>query len=450
MKIAMLIIGAVGSVIAIFGSLGTVLGGLGSTTGGVLLGNDDIANSASFVVMSGMLALVVAIEALIFSVIGGLAKSRATILMNAIAVLITGLTNIYLYNYLSGSTIAIAGILGIVGSKDGEVNDGAATRTFLTILIIIVLIATSVFSVIIKNGKQVIDSHKNEQQATSQGESSLPAPQPEGPDNEPIANPQLQATSTCKVLDPDIVGTYEGECRNGLANGLGIAKGRDEYRGRFMNGIQHGKGIYIWGEGSEWAGDIYDGENVKGERTGKATYIWRDGSRYEGNMIKGSRHGFGVMLSPKQSYKEGTGDSQGHWEGDLYIEKGIWRYNRFVRQCNTESECIEVVERLKRMAQEKGLPFIGRRTFNIAGGSGTGQSIEIDEDGGTTIKIHGVVSTGVIYKGRFTNPIIAYSDGEGYLIKDNEIYSLDGKGNIKYDCSFSGEACKSALYDVEN
>jgi hypothetical protein len=98
------------------------------------------------------------------------------------------------------------------------------------------------------------------------------------------------------------------------------------------------------------------------------------------------------------------------------------------------------------MAKEK-LPFVGVRRFNLYGGSGTGQSITIDRNGKTTIKVHGTVSTEIIYKGKFSNPITINSYGQiyKYLFKKNKIYELDKNGKTKENCKREGTICESDL-----
>lgn len=80
------------------------------------------------------------------------------------------------------------------------------------------------------------------------------------------------STSQCKVFDVDISLSYSGDCKNGLASGKGLAKGRDLYNGEFLRGEPHGIGAYEWGLESDWAGDQYKGDFVNGERTGFGTY----------------------------------------------------------------------------------------------------------------------------------------------------------------------------------
>ena len=73
-----------------------------------------------------------------------------------------------------------------------------------------------------------------------------------------------QETTGCKVLMNDISGTYKGECKKGLAHGVGEATGKDFlFRREFKNGLPHGQGRYQWANG-----DSYQGEWKKGKMEG--------------------------------------------------------------------------------------------------------------------------------------------------------------------------------------
>ena len=74
----------------------------------------------------------------------------------------------------------------------------------------------------------------------------------------------------CKVLTPAISGTYEGKCKNGLANGKGIAIGTDTYEGQFSKGLADGEGTYKWS-----TGEIYVGEWKAGQRHGIGTFTMK-------------------------------------------------------------------------------------------------------------------------------------------------------------------------------
>jgi hypothetical protein len=106
-------------------------------------------------------------------------------------------------------------------------------------------------------------------------------------------------TGDCKVLIPNLAGTYSGECKKGLAHGNGVAQGIDRYEGNFFKGVPDGKGIYKWADGSS-----YDGEWKNGVREGIGRFVKGDsvaagywkGDKYQGNVklpnykITGSRN----------------------------------------------------------------------------------------------------------------------------------------------------------------
>lgn len=95
------------------------------------------------------------------------------------------------------------------------------------------------------------------------------------------------------------------------------------------------------------------------------------------------------------------------------------------------------------------LPFVGKRYYNFMGGSGTGESINISKNGYTTIKIHGTVSTGIIYQGTYKRMIPVYNN-ENYLmiIGKDAITMLDREGNQEFGCSGEEtEACVEQLYE---
>jgi hypothetical protein len=70
--------------------------------------------------------------------------------------------------------------------------------------------------------------------------------------------------SDCQVKVKELSGSYDGDCKKGLAHGEGTAKGTDQYKGEFRKGLPHGKGIYTWSDGMS-----YDGEFKNGEKQGE-------------------------------------------------------------------------------------------------------------------------------------------------------------------------------------
>lgn len=106
-------------------------------------------------------------------------------------------------------------------------------------------------------------------------------------------NLQLFAQSECKVLLKDLQGTYTGDCKKGLANGEGTAKGKDTYSGEWKKGLPNGHGKYTWA-----TGETYEGEWSKGLKNGHGVYqfkyknkdtlvegIWKN-DIYQGKEIK--------------------------------------------------------------------------------------------------------------------------------------------------------------------
>ena len=68
----------------------------------------------------------------------------------------------------------------------------------------------------------------------------------------------------CKVLDPNLVGTYAGDCKSGKASGIGKAVGKYTYEGEFKYGLPEGKGKL-----TDDHGNYYKGSFKKGKREGE-------------------------------------------------------------------------------------------------------------------------------------------------------------------------------------
>jgi hypothetical protein len=93
------------------------------------------------------------------------------------------------------------------------------------------------------------------------------------------------------VLKKELVGTYVGELKKGLANGKGTAVGQDSYTGDFKKGLPDGQGIYTDSEGN-----IYKGSFLKGYKEGKGELTYKGDNNKESVLI-------------------------GYWEADKYIGK---------------------------------------------------------------------------------------------------------------------------------
>ena len=94
---------------------------------------------------------------------------------------------------------------------------------------------------------------------------------------------------TCKVIPDSLQGTYNGNCKDGLADGRGTATRTDSYSGQFKSGYPDGTGRYTWKNGS-W----YDGEWKHGVYEGKGT-LHQAGTDIAGHEFTGYWHG-GVYL----------------------------------------------------------------------------------------------------------------------------------------------------------
>jgi hypothetical protein len=126
-----------------------------------------------------------------------------------------------------------------------------------------------------------------------------------------LALPAFALAQQCRVVDPELRGSYAGPCANGLAEGIGRASGTAQYEGGFKAGLKHGKGVKTWPNG-----DRYEGEFAEDRKHGVGTYVWGrgpwTGERYEGAYANDRRHGFGVYRWPS---------------GDVYA--GPWDEDRF-------------------------------------------------------------------------------------------------------------------------
>jgi hypothetical protein len=69
----------------------------------------------------------------------------------------------------------------------------------------------------------------------------------------------LHGQFDCKVMVPELQGQYNGECKKGLADGEGSAKGTDTYTGTFRKGYPHGYGVYFYSDGSSYIGTFKKG-----------------------------------------------------------------------------------------------------------------------------------------------------------------------------------------------
>jgi hypothetical protein len=82
------------------------------------------------------------------------------------------------------------------------------------------------------------------------------------------------------VLKKELIGTYVGELKKGLANGKGTAKGADEYTGDFKKGLPDGVGVY-----TDSLGNVYTGAFRNGKKEGRGIMTMANGKT--DSVIKG-------------------------------------------------------------------------------------------------------------------------------------------------------------------
>jgi hypothetical protein len=146
-------------------------------------------------------------------------------------------------------------------------------------------------------------------------------------------------TGECKVKIPGISGTYSGGCKNGLADGKGIAQGVDLYKGQFREGVPHGKG----------------------------TYTWAGGTYYEGSWRYGLKDGKGKLVSTDSIVS-------GYWRADAYIGKEpvpsykVTRSLSVIRSTITKSICAD--NKIKMQFLRAGVPNAGMSDFAFVYNSG--------------------------------------------------------------------------------
>jgi hypothetical protein len=114
--------------------------------------------------------------------------------------------------------------------------------------------------------------------------------------------------------DSTQTGKYTGNYRAGKRHGRGtfIWPDGSKYTGMWRNDLMDGRGTYIGKDGSS-----YDGNWVQGKRSGYGIYTWPNGDRYVGEFLNDKRHGEGKLTAADGSSYEGT------WAGDAPNGYGV-------------------------------------------------------------------------------------------------------------------------------
>lgn len=109
-----------------------------------------------------------------------------------------------------------------------------------------------------------------------------------------------------------------------------VYKNGEHYKGDFINGMLHGKGVYVWANGERYEGDFFFNR-----RTGKGLYYWPSGERYEGEFVDGKLEGWGVYTWPDGAFYEGEFADNKRTGKGVYVwsmidhEKNKKKYSRF-------------------------------------------------------------------------------------------------------------------------
>jgi hypothetical protein len=180
----------------------------------------------------------------------------------------------------------------------------------------------------------------------------------------------------CKVFDPELQRSYVGDCKDGLADGFGEARGTAHYRGEFRAGRKHGKGVKTWPA----SGDRYEGEFVEDRKEGTGIYTWGRrsqwaGQKYVGGFLNDQRHGYGVLEWPNGERYAGP------WERDAII--GPLSKEMIARARMAAEHAVVVGRRGTQVCREMQIGIATREWVRgtVVGVEGERISVRIDEPG---------------------------------------------------------------------
>ena len=112
----------------------------------------------------------------------------------------------------------------------------------------------------------------------------------------------------CKVDLQSIADEYKGGCKNGWANGQGIARGIHRYVGNFKDGLPDGQGTYYFSDSTYYTGNFLAG--VK-EGKGEFHYLTKKNSD---SVVKGYWSGNEYRGKKYITYEFNSGFKFDRWE----------------------------------------------------------------------------------------------------------------------------------------
>ena len=154
-------------------------------------------------------------------------------------------------------------------------------------------------------------------------------------------------------------GLYEGDLKNGKAEGKGTIKYLSGllFTGEMHNNKMNGKGK------REIGNNFYEGNFVDDQKNGYGEYHWNDNRFYKGNWVNNQMSGKGIMHFESGDFYEGefaddkrNGFGEYHWNGKQFY-KGNWINNQM------EGKGI--------FQYENGNVYEGQFVYSICIGSGT-------------------------------------------------------------------------------
>jgi len=174
------------------------------------------------------------------------------------------------------------------------------------------------------------------------------------------------------ILIADISGEYTGETKDGLAHGMGVAKGTDTYEGHFKNGLPHGQGKYTWTNG-----DYYQGQWKKGKKHGKGVRYIKDKNHYLQEVWRKGK----LIESVKKpwSIDEMVNVHHVKIERNMIATEGTVRLRFIVNRNKKYKDTVEltgsdgytVPQRGEWAFKNVSFPFKGNVTFRVRGKGGT-------------------------------------------------------------------------------